>query len=122
MTLAERKRIWAKRKEAKRRLMIKKITGTASVLALALASVLFAVFITAGKAEAKEEKTYYKYTTMIEVMPGDTLTSIAKDHLEGYRNVNEYIEEVRFMNQLRSNETLVAGDKLFIPYYSTEVK
>ncbi len=122
MTLAERKRIWAKRKEAKRRMMIKKITATVSVLALALASVLFTVFITAGKAQAKEEKAYYKYTTVIEIMPGDTLTSIAKEHLEGYANVNEYIEEVRFMNNLRSSENLIAGNKLFIPYYSTEVK
>ena len=103
-------------------MMIKKITGTVSVLALALASVLFTVFITAGKAQAKEEKAYYKYTTVIEIMPGDTLTSIAKEHLEGYANVNEYIEEVRFMNNLRSSENLIAGNKLFIPYYSTEVK
>ena len=71
---------------------------------------------------SKEDKVYYKYSTVYEIQPGDTLTSIAKNHLEGYESINEYVDEVKFMNQLCSSDSLVAGNKIFIPYCSTEIK
>ena len=122
MTLEQRKRIWAKR-EAKRKEMLKrKMIGTAGVIALLFVSVAATVFFSAGKAQAKEDKVYYKYSTVYEIQPGDTLTSIAKNHLEGYESINEYVDEVKFMNQLCSSDSLVAGNKIFIPYCSTEIK
>lgn len=122
MTLEERKVIWNKRKEEKRKRMIRRITWKAGVVLLLIVGIVIGIFAFSNSAKAKEEKTYYKYSTSIEVMPGDTLTSIAKDHLEGYDSVSEYIEEVRFMNRLSNVDSIRAGQILHIPYYSTEIK
>ena len=122
MTLEERKVIWNRRKEARRKKMIRSILVKAGLGLLALAGILTVVLIFSNSAKAKEEKVYYKYYTSVEVMPGDTLTSIAKEHMEGYDSVSEYIEEVKFMNRISNVNAIQAGRILHIPYYSTEIK
>ena len=94
-----------------------------STVTIVSTAVLIAGIILSGiGSEAKEEFPMYKYYTVIEVKPGDTLTSIAKEHLTGYSSVSEYVEEVRFANQLANADCIRSGQKLFIPYYSTEYK
>ncbi len=122
MTLEERRIRWAEKKRIKRAALIRKLGVKAIIAAFIAACVAAAIFIFANKAEAKEEFPMYKYYTVIEVKPGDTLTSIAKEHLTGYSSVSEYVEEVRFANQLASADCIRSGQKLFIPYYSTEYK
>ena len=87
MTLEERRVIWNKRKIEKRNRMIKKLAWKVGVVVLLAVGILVGILVFSNSAKAKEEKVYYKYYTAIEVMPGDTLTSIAKDHLEGYDSV-----------------------------------
>ena len=115
MTLEERKVIWNRRKEARRKKMIRSILVKAGLGLLALAGILTVVLIFSNSAKAKEEKVYYKYYTSVEVMPGDTLTSIAKEHMEGYDSVSEYIEEVKFMNRISNVNAIQAGRILHIP-------
>ena len=60
-----------------------------------------------------------KYYTSIEVQSGDTLWSIASDHItEEYRDMNAYIDEVCSINKISQNE-IHAGQYLTIPYYSS---
>ena len=122
MTLEERRVIWNKRKIEKRNRMIKKLAWKVGVVVLLAVGILVGILVFSNSAKAKEEKVYYKYYTAIEVMPGDTLTSIAKDHLEGYDSVSEYIEEVKYMNSIRNANSIRAGQIIHIPYYSTEIK
>ena len=122
MTLEERRVIWNKRKIEKRNRMIKKLAWKVGVVVLLAVGILVGILGFSNSAKAKEEKVYYKYYTAIEVMPGDTLTSIAKDHLEGYDSVSEYIEEVKYMNSIRNANSIRAGQIIHIPYYSTEIK
>ena len=122
MTLEERRVIWNKRKIEKRNRMIKKLAWKVGVVVLLAVGILVGILVFSNSAKAKEEKVYYKYYTAIEVMPGDTLTSIAKDHLEGYDSVSEYIEEVKYMNSIRNANSIRSGQIIHIPYYSTEIK
>jgi len=122
MTLEERRVIWNKRKIEKRNRMIKKLAWKVGVVVLLAVGILVGILAFSNSAKAKEEKVYYKYYTAIEVMPGDTLTSIANDHLEGYDSVSEYIEEVKYMNSIRNANSIRAGQIIHIPYYSTEIK
>jgi len=64
---------------------------------------------------------YYKYFTSVTVYPGDTLTSIAEEHLDNYDSIETYINEVKETNHLRDDK-IIAGNVLIIPYYSTEFK
>ena len=60
-----------------------------------------------------------KYYTSIEVQSGDTLWSIASDHItEEYCDMNAYIDEVCSINKISQNE-IHAGQYLTIPYYSS---
>ena len=70
-------------------------------------------------AKASETFKYYKSVT---VQPGDSLWSIAADNMsEEYDSIQDYIDEVCFINSL-SNTCIHAGKNLTIPYYSAEFK
>ncbi|MCM1027488.1 MAG: LysM peptidoglycan-binding domain-containing protein [Roseburia sp.] len=66
----------------------------------------------------------FKYYTQITVEAGDTLWDLADTFMDqnSYRDKNSYIAEVRSINHLDEEETLLTGQKLIVPYYSTEYK
>ena len=62
-----------------------------------------------------------KYYKSITVESGDTLWDIAGEYIsEEYASKNDYIKEVRTINQLNSNK-INAGAKLCLPYYAEAV-
>ena len=66
--------------------------------------------------------TMFKYYKSVTVQPGDSLWSIAADNMsEEYDSIQDYIDEVCFINSL-SNTCIHAGKNLTIPYYSAEFK
>lgn len=70
---------------------------------------------------SKSEEVTYKYYTTIRVEQGDTLWSIAAEHMtDEYDEIWEYIAEVRKLNHLNSNR-IYDGKYLTIPYYSPEI-
>ena len=85
-------------------------------------AILFGSFL--SKAETKaSEVTYYKYYTNVEVQPGDTLWSLAEAYMdENYASRDQYIQEVKQINHLSKGDTIVSGEYLILPYYSTEYK
>lgn len=77
-------------------------------------------YFLSGNVSADNNIHYYKYYQTYTVQNGDTLWKIAgKFALEESRS--EYIKEVANLNDM-SGTYIVAGQKLVIPYYSTEFR
>lgn len=94
------------------------------ILLLSALLILSVSFLFVGfSSEANNQKdTHYKYFKSIEVQKGDSLWSIANEHMdEHYPSAAAYIKEVKAMNSLSDN-TIVFGQHLLIPYYSSELK
>lgn len=75
----------------------------------------------AGDAGAEDISA--KYYKNICVERGETLTSIAETYAdkEHYETLEQYIEEVLYMNHLEDADDICAGYYLIIPYYSGEL-
>jgi len=72
----------------------------------------------AGQSQASVEHQNFKYYTSIQIKNGDTLWSIAKKYItDDYNNIQEYIDEVKSINQLGPDD-IHSGQYLTIPYYS----
>ena len=70
-----------------------------------------------GKADAST--TNQKYFTCITISYGDTLYDIATEYFsEEYKSVDAYIEEVKSINNLTS-DNITSGASLVIPYYAS---
>lgn len=92
---------------------------------LLLAAICLAVLFAAScSAISTKAGSGFKYYTQITVEPGDTLWDIAGVYMDGnvYRDKNSYIAEVRSINHLDEEETIQAGRRLIVPYYSAEYK
>lgn len=73
-----------------------------------------------GKSRASDEMVSFKYYTSIQIEQGDTLWSIASDYMSPeYDSIQEYIAEVKELNQLGPDD-IHSGQYLTIPYYSSE--
>ncbi len=66
--------------------------------------------------------TGFKYFTQYFVEAGDTLWEIADEYIDYdyYKNKKTYLEEVRNINHLSSDEEIYSGQMLILPYYSSE--
>ncbi len=90
-------------------------------LVIVVAVVMFAVFATCKTGGDATETTAgtaaKKYYTTITVEEGDSLWSIAQEYMtEEYHTTEEYIEEVMFTNNLKS-DVIVTGTHLLVPFY-----
>lgn len=75
-----------------------------------------------SKAKSISEPIQYKYYKSVSVSYGETLTTMALAHYEnGYESVEDYISEVKNINHLDS-DSILAGQFLILPYYSSELK
>lgn len=95
------------------------LIGTVTMVLTVILSSTFGGFLLKANAK-KDEETYFKYYTSIEVKYGDTLWSIATEHMTPqYESVEDYVYEVMEMNHLKE-DTIHAGEYIIIPYYSAE--
>lgn len=63
----------------------------------------------------------FKYYTSIIVEAGESLWDIADDYMDGHYNSRDnYIAEVCSINHLDEKGTIIAGQTLIVPYYSSE--
>ena len=69
-----------------------------------------------------QANTGFKYYTCITVEDGESFWSIASRYIdsEHYEDMGSYIAEVENINHLDADETLLAGQRLIVPYYSAE--
>jgi cell division protein YceG involved in septum cleavage len=88
--------------------------GVILLFMLILASIIFITkTVTAERTSARE-----KLVTSVQIKKGDSLWSIANTYItEEYRNINEYIEEIKTSNGL-STDTIHAGNYIIVPYYA----
>ncbi len=104
----------------KERRMRKIRTMTLLILVIAVTAIITLRF-SADRTDAVSVPTY-KYYTTVEVNQGESLWSVAEDHMtEGYDDIYELMGEIYDINHLKS-ETLDVGQKIIVPYYSTEYK
>ena len=77
-----------------------------------------------SEARSSAEDIEYKYYTVVEVTPGDTLWGMSERYMsaEHYKDAGSYISEVRSINHLADDQELMAGELLVVPYYSAEFK
>lgn len=85
--------------------------------ALFISFLLGSVIVKAGGKETfNNEKQYF---TNVTVAQGDTLWDIAKAHLDQshYSSIYQYMEELREMNNLTSDD-LYTGQNMLVTYYA----
>lgn len=93
------------------------------VIAMVILACVLIIFIrsSARKADAVSMPTY-KYYTSVEVNQGDSLWSIAEDHMSsGYKDTADLVDEIASINHLH-DDCLDVGQKIIVPYYSTEYR
>lgn len=62
-----------------------------------------------------------KYYANIEIQSGDTLWDLADNYMDdNYKSKEAYIEEVIKVNSLSSENHIVSGQYLVMPYYAEE--
>ena len=87
------------------------------VISILVISVLAIVLSSGSRYQAKEYDPAVKQYTSILLKPGDTLWGIASEYSDGhYESIYEYIDEVKFINNL-SSDTIISNEYLLIPYY-----
>lgn len=96
--------------------------GTVRILMLIIfAAVVFFLFIS-SKSVSAVDRQMYKYYTVVEADQGDSLWTIAEDHMSpGYQDCNDLIDEMASINHLNGTH-IEAGQKIVVPYFSTEYK
>ena len=88
---------------------------TAAILSLVLTGV--AVLSSGIAIQAQEDRQACKMYTSIRIEKGDTLWAIASRYMDGhYSTIQEYIDEVKFINELTS-DTIHEDAYLLVPYY-----
>ncbi len=109
-----------KRRRLKRRRVLAKKAAYLAICIILLGFLIPKLAVMPVDAHSKEP--VYKYYTSIRIKSGDTLTSIARQYYTlDFSSLADYIREVRFINHLDSDR-IVAGKRLIVPYYSTELK
>lgn len=104
---------------------VKKISAkSGKMFALAIMlCIIFVSFILGSVIVKGQSKKYVSprdtYFTNITVDKGDTLWSIASEHIDYdyYDDVYEYMEQLRKINNLTS-DNIYEGDKIIVVYYS----
>ena len=89
------------------------------IVGLSLILIICIIFSVNNKKQNPEAATTNeKYYTCITIEEDDTLWTIAEEYCtEEYDSYQEYIDEVKFINNL-TDDTLYYGGKLVIPYYA----
>jgi len=98
----------------------KKIVFGILLSVIIISSIIFSTNMKATASDSSSSR--YKYFKSIEIANGQTLWSIAKDYIsEEYNTMGEYIQELKDMNGLTSDE-IHAGQNLVVTYYEEELK
>lgn len=86
------------------------------------AALLVWIVLTGFSGMSVVKAPVYKYYTAVTVRCNDTLWEIASEHIsEEYSSMNSYLKEIRELNNMKS-DAVYYGQKLVLPYYSTEMK
>lgn len=102
------------RREAKRKLTL---VCAVTLFVVFVMGLTFGSFLSKAK-ESNLDDINYKYYTNIEIQPGDTLWQLADEYIDDhYESKSAYIDEVLAINSLASENHIVAGQYIILPYY-----
>lgn len=88
------------------------------ILDLVLYLSLYNIWCQQQKQNPEAATSNQKYYACITIDEDETLWTIAEEHYsEEYNSYQEYIDEVKFINNL-TDDTIYRGAKLVIPYYA----
>ena len=91
---------------------------TLLVITLLLSIMLFSKVIFASEQKNKGNYNPKLYTSVV-IYRGDTLTSIAQKHYSSeWLNIDDYMCEIESINHISSNDKLIPGNYITIPYYT----
>lgn len=109
------RRVLRLRRERRRKTLAVSLTAIATFCMI----MIFAVSYSTIKSSANSG---FKYYTRITVEAGESLWDIADEFIDYdiYESKNSYITEVQSINHLDESGTIVAGQTLVVPYYSSE--
>lgn len=98
---------------------LRNIIVTRKYIMLTFAVLIILTVCLINNVQAKSSKEYSKVYLSIEIGQGDTLSSIAERYAISSEYYNDYIEELRYINNLK-NDTIYAGCYLLIPIYKEQ--
>ncbi len=102
--------------------LLKKISIFLFFLSLFLFLSLIFTFFFQNSVKAEDKEILHKYYTVITIEEGDTLWHYAEEYAgTGYDSKNEYMKEVRHINNMMYSDQLISGNKIVLPYYSNEI-
>ena len=96
-----------------------------TVLAALLATVfMICICAVSYRSIMTNASSGFKYYTSVTVESGETLWEIADEYIDYnyYKNKNSYITEVKSINHLDDNCSLMEGQVIVLPYYSSHYK
>lgn len=102
------------------RTLIYRYCVVAMISLIGIPAVFSLLFASTAEANDGSNEVYYKHYQVIRVSPGDTLWSIAEEYyMADVQTIRDYVDEVERINQ-RYDGAIYAGERILIPYYSTE--
>ena len=82
--------------------------------------VILAFFFMSTKSMADNKEPLFKYYKSIQIHSGDTLYDLSQEYVNPEMNdVDSFIEEVRYINNLEEDSCLYEGNYIVVPYYAT---
>lgn len=112
MTYSEK----ARYNKLKRKAQLRKRILAASLSFVFIFSLSMLFKINSHASDGREEELY-KYYKSIQIKPNDTLIGLAGE--SNYESESDFVQEVCFMNGISSEDVLITGCYLVIPYYDT---
>ena len=84
--------------------------------------IILAFFLWSSKSMAATEEPFFKYYKSVQIQSGDTLYGLSEEYVNPQMNdVDSFIAEVRYINNLDEDSYLYEGNYIIVPYYSTFV-
>ena len=88
-------------------------------LVLILFILFLSIFSVKSNASEDPDSKEYKHYLTVEILPGDSVYSIAEEYLSnGYSSIDSLVNEILYVNNLSETTVLISGNYLIVPVYS----
>ena len=110
-----------KRRLRRQRELRRRIALTVMTVCL-IATCVISYHSLTSSANSGEDEVSLKYYTSVTVMSGESLWTIADEFIDysHYKSKDRYIAEICSINNLQDASDIRAGQRLVVPYYSSD--